>query len=84
MQINGQEWKNNGTGQRIEGKCDGYYIQSFPRRLIVYGFDIRLHGVLIFPIGRSYETSLILTGLSGLFLFSYSYILSILLILSEK
>jgi hypothetical protein len=66
MQINGQEWKNNGTGQRIEGKCDGYYIQSFPRRLIVYGFDIRLHGVLIFPIGRSYETSLILTGFTGL------------------
>jgi hypothetical protein len=56
MQINGQEWKNNGTGQRIEGKCDGYYIQPFLRRLIVYGFDIRLHGLLVFPNGCLYET----------------------------
>jgi len=62
MQINGQEWKNNGTGQRIEGKCDGYYIQSFPRRLIVYGFDIRLHGVRVFPNGRLYETIKIRLG----------------------
>jgi hypothetical protein len=56
MQINGQEWKNNGTSQRIEGKCDGYYIQPFLRRLIVDGFDIRLHCVRVFPVGCLYET----------------------------
>ena len=43
MQIDGQEWKNDGPRQRVEGKCDGQYIQPFPRRLIVYGWYVGLH-----------------------------------------
>jgi hypothetical protein len=58
MQINRQEGKNNGTGQGIKGKGGGYYIQPFLRHLIVYGFDIRLHGLGVFSNGCSYETKL--------------------------
>jgi hypothetical protein len=49
MQIDGQKWKHDGTRQRVEGKCDGQYIQPFPRRFIIYGWYVRLHGLLVFP-----------------------------------